>query len=599
MNLNIVRAVCKRDLASWFGNPTGYVFIILFVLFCCGSLMFSAAFFTNNLANLDTLNDPWFPLLAIVFVSASTMNIWASERSNGTHELLFTLPGSDLDLQLGKFLAAVVVYTVSLVFTLVMPIALMCLGNPDLGQLFANYLGYWLFGVMLVATSMVGSQLTNNGTVALIISILLCAATVYFGNVAGWLGYLSWQSNGPIGQFKLFAGGEIPFSGVLLFVGFTVAFFYLGLALLGRRRWRGGRHRIDEGRRGVRRSRVLGPGRRRRERSRVLGARVVGRRAAPGEGGGQHRRARVGVHERGRLLLAHGHVLARELLVRVALAPEVRRVGDPIEERREGRRVARAPARLGVERLLEHARDQLGHARPERGHRRGRPVDDGLGELGRVLEGEVGRLARQRVPEHERHAVEVDALVRRGAAAVAEELGRDPAEAPDESARRGHRGHGVRLRGAEVHEHGAVLREHHVGGLHVAVDEAGAVDAADGVEELLAEADGDDRREGARARDVLHEVLAVHVLDGEVGADARVDAGAVHLRQVEPSRVAAHSRSKRLSVSGSRRLGILSATSPPSWWSMACRTTPMPPRARTRQARKRPSMSEPGRSTPC
>lgn len=240
MNLNIVRAVCKRDLASWFGNPTGYVFIILFVLFCCGSLMFSAAFFTNNLANLDTLNDPWFPLLAIVFVSASTMNIWASERSNGTHELLFTLPGSDLDLQLGKFFAAVVVYTVSLVFTLVMPIALMCLGNPDLGQLFANYLGYWLFGVMLVATSMVGSQLTNNGTVALIISILLCAATVYFGNVAGWLGYLSWQSNGPIGQFKLFAGGEIPFSGVLLFVGFTVAFFYLGLALLGRRRWRGG-----------------------------------------------------------------------------------------------------------------------------------------------------------------------------------------------------------------------------------------------------------------------------------------------------------------------------------------------------------------------
>lgn len=247
MNFDIVRAVWKRDLASWFGNPTGYVFIILFVLFCSAALMFSAAFFTNNLANLDTLNDPWFPLLAIVFVSASTMNIWASERANGTHELLFTLPGSDLDLQLGKFLSAVSVYTVSLLFTLVLPIALMMLGNPDMGQLFANYVGYWLFGVMLVAVSMVGSQLTQNGTVALIVSILLCAATVYFGMVAGWLGFLSWESNGPIGQFRLFAGGEVPFSGLVLFVGLTVAFFYLGLALLGRRRWSDGLMGVHSG----------------------------------------------------------------------------------------------------------------------------------------------------------------------------------------------------------------------------------------------------------------------------------------------------------------------------------------------------------------
>ena len=75
MNFDIVRAVWKRDLASWFGNPTGYVFIILFVLFCSAALMFSAAFFTNNLANLDTLNDPWFPLLANMLVSVSPMNI--------------------------------------------------------------------------------------------------------------------------------------------------------------------------------------------------------------------------------------------------------------------------------------------------------------------------------------------------------------------------------------------------------------------------------------------------------------------------------------------------------------------------------------------
>ncbi len=247
MNLNIVRAVWKRDLRSWFGNPTGYVFIILFVVFAAAALMFSAAFFNNNLANLDTLNAPWFPVLAMVFVSASTMNIWASERSNGTQELLFTLPGSDFDLQLGKFLSAVSVYTISLAFTLVLPIALMFLGNPDIGQLFANYIGYWLLGVMLVAVSMVGSQLTQNSTVALLLSILLCAAVIYLGTCLGYFGFMSWETNGPIGQFKLFAGGEIPFSGILLFVGLTIAFFYFGLALLGRRHWRDGAQGVHSG----------------------------------------------------------------------------------------------------------------------------------------------------------------------------------------------------------------------------------------------------------------------------------------------------------------------------------------------------------------
>lgn len=242
MNKNLVLAVAKRDLRSWFGNPAGYVFILLFVAASTIALMWSSAFFTNNLANLDTLN-AWFPIIAIVFVAASTMNMWTSERANGTQELLFTLPGRDHDLQLGKFLAAVSVYTISLAFTLVLPLALTFLGNPDWGQLFANYIGYWLLGVMLVSVSMIGGQLTTNATVAFLVSILLCAAVVFLGMVLGWVGWSTWDTNGPLGQFGEFARGMLPLSGVVLFVGLTAAFFYLGLALLGWRHWRKG----DEG----------------------------------------------------------------------------------------------------------------------------------------------------------------------------------------------------------------------------------------------------------------------------------------------------------------------------------------------------------------
>ncbi|MBL8750227.1 MAG: Gldg family protein [Planctomycetes bacterium] len=246
MNKNAVLAVARRDLRSWFGNPAGYVFILLFVGVSCVAWMWSPQFFGNNLANLDTWNDQ-FAWIAPLFLAAATMGMWANERANGTQELLFTLPATDFDLQLGKFLAYVGVWTIALAFTLVMPAALVFFGNPDWGQLFANYVGFWLFGTMLVAVSMIGSQLTNNGTVAFIASTILCFAVVWFDLLMGWLGLTSWSTNGPRGQFDAFARGMLPVSGFVLFLGLTIAFFQLSLALLARRHWRLGEEGVHGG----------------------------------------------------------------------------------------------------------------------------------------------------------------------------------------------------------------------------------------------------------------------------------------------------------------------------------------------------------------
>jgi ABC-2 type transport system permease protein len=244
MKWHVLDAVFKRNFVAYFSNPTGYVFICVFVLLGSLAAFWPPEFFNANLANLDQLNR-YLPYILLVFIPAITMSVWADERRQGTDELLLTIPASDWEVVFGKYLATVGIYTVALLFSCVCNlIILLRWGTPDGGLFLANYLGYWFVGLAMLAIGMVASFLTSNLTVAFILGLALNAPLAMADRAGAVMGpklaaaVRGWSL---AEQFSDFGRGVVSLSSIAYFLGVVAVCLYIAMVLIGRRLWTGRR----------------------------------------------------------------------------------------------------------------------------------------------------------------------------------------------------------------------------------------------------------------------------------------------------------------------------------------------------------------------
>ena len=243
----VALAVVKRNFYAYFANPTGYVFLCLFVLLTSMAAFWPHEFFSSNLGTLSELNK-WFTYIMLFFIPAITMSIWAEERRQGTDELLLTLPATDFDIVIGKYIAAAAIYSVSLLFSQLsnfVVLALLTMGEVDTGLFFTNYLGYWLIGLAMISLGMVASFLTNNLTVGFILGALFNAPLAFAAKSDTILDrtFAREIRNFSLSErFDDFGRGVISLSGLAYFSLVAVFGLYLCMILIGKRHWSGSKN---------------------------------------------------------------------------------------------------------------------------------------------------------------------------------------------------------------------------------------------------------------------------------------------------------------------------------------------------------------------
>ena len=167
--LNKTYIILDRELKGYFRTPLASIFLLVFLALSSGMTFFLGRFFERDQADLTAFFS-WHPWLFLVLMPAIGMRLWAEERRSGTIELLITLPVTNTQLVVGKFLASWIFTLIAPILTMPIWITVNYLGEPDNHVILISYFGSWLMAGAFLALTSCLSALTKNQVIAFIIS---------------------------------------------------------------------------------------------------------------------------------------------------------------------------------------------------------------------------------------------------------------------------------------------------------------------------------------------------------------------------------------------------------------------------------------------
>jgi len=251
-----VLVIFKKELKSYFASPIAYLLLAIFAVIF-GFFFYSATRFfvlqgmqmqmMGRGMPMDVNEYVIRPLLTnasvigLFLIPMITMRLYAEEKRSGTIELLMTSPVRDIEIILGKWLAALVLYGSIIAIAGLNISILFAFGQPDWKPILVGYLGLLLQGGCLLSIGIFISTLTKNQIIAGGATFAVCLMLWVLDWVSAydqsvWAKVISYLS--VVTHFEPFSKGVIDSKHVV----FYLSMIFFGLFLTARSveslRWR-------------------------------------------------------------------------------------------------------------------------------------------------------------------------------------------------------------------------------------------------------------------------------------------------------------------------------------------------------------------------
>ncbi|MFV0504590.1 MAG: ABC transporter permease [Lachnospirales bacterium] len=284
--------IIKKEIWNYFTTMTGYIYLAAFIittafLFINYNVLGGYADFSY--AIYGTLN------IFLILVPIITMRLFAEETKSGTDQLLFTAPVHTRTIVVAKFLGAISLFLIGFAVTLTFPLLLSGFGEVPFQKLIGVIIGYGLLISSFISVGVFISSLTNNQIIAAVgtfgsmfvflymdsiasaFPVSRIASMIFLFAIVCCIGFILYDSTknifvsitsiivgaiiiaiiyfleptlldstmskvltwfSPIGRFRDSSVGILNLSNMIYFATFIIAFVYLTINNIEKRRWK-------------------------------------------------------------------------------------------------------------------------------------------------------------------------------------------------------------------------------------------------------------------------------------------------------------------------------------------------------------------------
>ena len=230
-------AIFKREFKAYFQNPIGYIFLAAFYFFL--GLYFYIIYSAGSpdmyavILSMSTVTVFAMPII--------TMRLMSEDRRQKVDQALLTAPVKLTSIVLGKFFAALALFAMGFIPTVIFEIVILSYLSVGLVAYIYSLFGIILLGGALIAIGMFISSLTESPVVSAIISLIINFMALYMSSLADMV-KVEWIKNiinkaAFMNAFESFGESVFSVSNIVYFLSIIAAFLFLCVRSLEKRRW--------------------------------------------------------------------------------------------------------------------------------------------------------------------------------------------------------------------------------------------------------------------------------------------------------------------------------------------------------------------------